>query len=351
MVLVTVLCATLTVWDMYRKTAREARGNLADLGMVLAEQTSRYVQVVDLLLRELQSRSHSLQIQTPDEFIQALGGEDTHGFLRERMINLPQANALVIVDADGRLLNTSREWPAQRVDVSGGDVYAHFRSSGADELFISLPVRSRVTGNWTVYLARRISGPDGVLLGIVAGALDVKYLADFYSAIGAHQGVRVTLLRRDGTILARYPDMDRQCRQGVAAGSPWYAESAARGGYVSPGLASGIPSIVSVNPLPDYPLVVNVAMRAARGAGEAGRSRLSMSRRASSSRPSPSSCCSASLDSNSAGSRNRTPSCNAPRRWRGRTSCGCATTRNWRPTGSGNRTASCASCRSPRARR
>ncbi len=259
-VLVTVLCATLTIWDMYRKTTREARGNLADLGMVLADQTSRYVQVMDLLLRELQSRSRTPQIQTPDEFRQVLGGEDTHRFLRERMINLPQANALVVVDADGRLLNTSREWPAQRVDVSSGDVYAHFRSSGADDLFISLPVRSRVTGNWTVYLARRISGPDGVLLGIVAGALDVKYLADFYSAISANQGVRVTLLRRDGTILARYPDMDRHVGKAVRPQSPWYAQSAAGGEYVSAGLVSGIPSIVSVNPLADYPLVVNVAI-------------------------------------------------------------------------------------------
>ena len=259
-VLVTVLCATLTIWDLYRKTSLETRRNLADLGMVLAEQTSRYVQVVDLLLQELQAQSQAVHIGTPEEFDRSLGGEDTHNFLRERMINLPQANALLIVNADGRILNTSREWPVQRVDISDGDTYTHLRSSDSGELFISLPVRSRVTGNWTVYLARRISGPDGALLGIVACALDVKYLADFYGAIGAHWGVRVTLLRRDGIILARYPDMDRHVGKAVRAGSLWYAESAARGGYVSPGLGSGIPSIVSVNPLPDYPLVMNVAM-------------------------------------------------------------------------------------------
>jgi PAS domain S-box-containing protein len=259
-VLVTVLCATLTIWDLYRKTSLETRRNLADLGMVLAEQTSRYVQVVDLLLQELQAQSQAVHIGTPEEFDRSLGGEDTHNFLRERMINLPQANALLIVNADGRILNTSREWPVQRVDISDGDTYTHLRSSDSGELFISLPVRSRVTGNWTVYLARRISGPDGALLGIVACALDVKYLADFYGAIGAHWGVRVTLLRRDGIILARYPEMDRHVGKAVRAGSLWYAESAARGGYVSPGLGSGIPSIVSVNPLPDYPLVMNVAM-------------------------------------------------------------------------------------------
>jgi signal transduction histidine kinase len=260
-VLVTVLCAAVTIWDLYRKTTREVSEDMANLGLVLAEQTSRYVQVVDLLLREVQAYSSGLQIRTPEEFEQRLGSDATNSFLRERMVNLPQANALVIVDASGRLLNTSRAWPVQHIDLSDSDPYTHWRTHDDRSLFVSAPVKSKITGNWTVYLARRISGPDGDFLGFVAGALDVKYLADFYSTISANRGIRVTLLRRDGIVLARYPDMERSVGQSVRAGSPWYAQVASGGGsYLSPGLRSGSRSIVSVNALARYPLIVNVAI-------------------------------------------------------------------------------------------
>ena len=69
------------------------------LGYVLAEQTSRYVQVVDLLLQETQSLAREIQIRTANQFREELGTANTHRFLRERMVNLPQANALVLLDA------------------------------------------------------------------------------------------------------------------------------------------------------------------------------------------------------------------------------------------------------------
>ena len=259
-VLVTVLCAGLAIWGLYRKTTTEATEDMANLGLVLAEQTSRYVQVVDLLLRELQSSAQAESIQTRDEFTQRPGDEATHALLRKHMVNLPQANAFIIVDADGRVLNSSRAWPVQRVNISDSNVYTHFRASGDDELYVSEPVKSHVTGNWTVYLARRVSGPGGVLLGIVAGALDVKYLVDFYSTIGVPQGIRVTLLRRDGTVLARYPDSDGSVGSSVPSASEWYAEATAGGAYESLGRRTGTPSIVSVNPLRRYPLVIDVAI-------------------------------------------------------------------------------------------
>jgi PAS domain S-box-containing protein len=260
-VLVTVLCAGLTIWDLHRKTFKETSEKLSTLGFVLAEQTSRYVQVVDLLLQEIELHTQQLRIRTPEQFRQMLGDEDTHRFMRERMINLPQANALALVDADGRLFNSSREWPMKPVIVSDADPYMHIRANDDGNLFVSTPIISRVTGNWTVYLARRIDGPDGIFLGMVAGALDVSYLSDFYRIISTNKALRVTLLRRDGTVLARHPEDALPIGRTVSHQSEWYQQVAAgSGSYRSLGLSSGSPSIVSVNPLPHYPLVINVAM-------------------------------------------------------------------------------------------
>ncbi len=261
--LVTVICAVLTIWELHRRTIRQTNETMATLSLVLAEQTTRYVQVVDLLLQEIRLRVRHLGIETPEQFRGLLGDKTTHALLRERMINLPQANALTLVDATGHVLNSSRTWPTTLLDLSDTDVYAHIRATDDQTLIVSPPTRNRFTGDWTVYLARRISGPDGAFLGWVAGALDVGYLTDFYRSISGSKQLRVVLLRNDGLVLARYPDGGAIGKQ-LRPDSPWYAQIAqGRGNYRSSGITSGDPSFVSVNALKDYPLAINVAVKQA----------------------------------------------------------------------------------------
>jgi hypothetical protein len=54
----------------------------------LAEQTTRYVQVVDLLLQEILLHVRHLGIETPEQFREMLGDATTHALVRERMVNL-----------------------------------------------------------------------------------------------------------------------------------------------------------------------------------------------------------------------------------------------------------------------
>jgi len=72
-------------------------------------------------------------------------------------------------------------------------------------LYIGAPIKARATGNWTVYVARRINGPDGIFLGVVTCALEGSYLEDFYRSVMRYDRGSVPVFRRDGTVLARYP--------------------------------------------------------------------------------------------------------------------------------------------------
>ena len=86
---------------------------------VLAEQTSRYMQVVDLVLQEIQSRIAALDVPAPDEFTRSFGTASVRNSLRERLKNLPQANAFSLIKADGHLLVSSREQVAGRPGLVG----------------------------------------------------------------------------------------------------------------------------------------------------------------------------------------------------------------------------------------
>ena len=66
LIILTVAGVGLTIADMYRRTIDTNRGNMATLGAVLADQTSRTMQVLDLLLQDVQARSQGMAIRTPE---------------------------------------------------------------------------------------------------------------------------------------------------------------------------------------------------------------------------------------------------------------------------------------------
>jgi PAS domain S-box-containing protein len=258
---VTLLGCGFAIWDLHRQVIEQNRVAVTNLGVVLAEQTARYVQVVNLALKEVKSRVASLGVVTPDEFMTFFGTEATQNFLRDKLNNLPQANSFFLVKADGRLFVTSRaHWPSDP-DLSDRDYYRYFLEHDDPEPFISAPTQNRVIGTPTVFIARRINGPDHRFLGIVTGAIDMQYLTDFYHAIELPPGETVTLLRHDGLVLARYPDPTDQVGKRMPANSPWYHLVAMGGGtYRSPGFLAAVAAVVSVHPLSAYPLVIDVSM-------------------------------------------------------------------------------------------
>jgi diguanylate cyclase (GGDEF)-like protein len=253
--------AGFTIWHNRQSALEQHQTEMNSMGVVLAEQTSRYVQVIDLTLREVQSRIATLNIATPGDFQRQLGAQEFHAYLVERSANVPQADAIVLNDADGLVMNWSRTWPVARVDSSDRDFYRYFKNHNDPDVFVGSPSKNRGTGALSLFIARRINGPDGGFLGLVLAVVDVKYLIDFYQAAGEDMGETVSLLRRDGTMLVRYPNPESAIGVKIAKSSPFYTKVAEGGGsYVSQAAVKGVSSLISVHLLHDYPLVVDILM-------------------------------------------------------------------------------------------
>ena len=96
--------------------------------------------------------------------------------------------------------------------------------------------------------------------GLVLAVVDVKNLIIFIRQPVVARKRRLPCSVGDGTMLIRYPNRqigDR--REGYPQRSPWYVRVAKGGGnYVTPGVLDGTRSLVSVHPLAEYPLVVDV---------------------------------------------------------------------------------------------
>ncbi len=257
-----LLAATVHyIGSMHEREMEGAERELSTLNLSLAEQTTRAMQSVDLVLATIIDQMKSEGIATPGDYVRRMGGRDTHQMLRARISGLPQLDAVTMIAADGHLINFSRYYPIPPVNVADRDYFAYLRDHDTAEPFISEPVQNRGNGSWTIYLARRISGPDGSFVGLVLGAIELSYFERLYKALQPDGDGSISLWRRDGILLARYPflpDIGRPLGQRLFLE---VLQKARSGVYLAPiGLNDG-PRMVATRALADYPLVVNVTRK------------------------------------------------------------------------------------------
>jgi signal transduction histidine kinase len=259
LVAITILAAARILWSEHQTYLTDRRVAAAELAAVLAEQTARYMQVLDLRLRDVETMVAQAKIRTPEDFRNRLEDNDTQHFLRDRVARMAPEDAIILIDSAGRMVNSSNDWPIPAVDTTDRDYYRYFVERSDPNVFVSVPQVDRLTGTVRLFLSRRISGPQGELLGLIVGAISGQQLTDFYRAVIQQEGEAITLLRQDGMVLARYPSIDRIVGERMPAEAPWYAYAAANGGtYRSPDYLNGAPSTVVVRPVHGYPLVVDV---------------------------------------------------------------------------------------------
>jgi diguanylate cyclase (GGDEF)-like protein len=237
----------------YRETDRTAT--------MLADQTARSVATLDAGLKDVQARISAIGVDTPEDFSRLAYTPEMFQFLTDRLARLPQATAITLTARDGHVVNTTRQWPRPDGNFADREFFRHLSGVDDKQIYVNLPVQSRLGGTLTVYFSRRINARNGEFAGVVAIAVEIEYFANIYESVSAVSGQQFILLRRDGTTIWRYPDPIKRLGEKLPPDSAFYAAVRDGGGsFRSSGrFREGI-RLISVRPLRDYPLVVNVAL-------------------------------------------------------------------------------------------
>jgi len=143
---IVLFAASAAVWDRRAEAIRRSQQEIAQLGILLAEQTARSMQAVDLVLQETTAMVLAAGVNSPEQFESLMGTEAVHRFLAERLKLVPQADTVALISAGGRLVNGSRPWPVPAVDVSDRDYYEHLHQHDVLGAYISAPAISRLSG-------------------------------------------------------------------------------------------------------------------------------------------------------------------------------------------------------------
>ena len=256
-----VIAIGATAWGL---RADQIEGGIREtdrIATLLADQTNRSVSAIDAALEDVKARVDSLGIDTTEDFSRAVYTQGFFDFLTGRLRQLPLATVITLQGSDGQLINSTRRWPRLEANFADRDYYEHFSKVDDRDIFVSLPVTSRLAGTWTLYFNKRINARNGQFAGIVSIGVEITYFANIYESVGTVSGQAFLLLRKDGTLLWRYPDPTPHAGVRLPADSRFYEFVANGGGHFrSAGLFSDGIRLVSVRPLQKYPLAVNVAL-------------------------------------------------------------------------------------------
>jgi hypothetical protein len=255
-----VIAIGLTIWWLRADAIDDASRDTSNLAIVLAEQTNRAVQSIDLVLNEIQERIESLGARTENNFHRLLQDEDTYQLLTDRLSHLSHATLIGVVDKNGWLVTSTQKWPSPAIDFFDREHFQYFRNNNDEGIYIAKPVADRIKGDQVIFFSKRINDANNAFLGIIVVGIKLSYFQQIYNSITSLPGQSFMLMRNDGTVILLYPDPKDRASEKMPAGSPWYRLVSQGGGtYRSPGYYTGIARLIAVRPLSDYPLVINVA--------------------------------------------------------------------------------------------
>ncbi len=256
-----ILGCVIALWGLRLGTITDTQDDNHRLGVVLAEQTARTFQAVDLALKELSERIVNGGIQDDITLHTVFGLWDVHEALVRRLVDLPQAGSFAIVDSQGHLVNQTRQWPNPAYSLLDRAYFQHFKTVSDPTAWLSEPLVSRSTSKLsTVVLARRVTARDGTFLGVVFAGIQLSYFDTLFAKTGFSDGTGITILRDDGVFLVHFPAVAGISGTRMPTTSRWYEMVGFGGGhYRSPGFGDNPGARwVSVHPLSIYPIVVNV---------------------------------------------------------------------------------------------
>ena len=193
------ICASVML-DMRRGEEALARQMLENLASSIDSDINRNIELYDLSLRAAASNMMLPEIKNVSKPI-------LHLILFDRATTAKYFGAMQVFDVEGRLTidaSTLDPPPENRSDEEYFQVHRDNPNAG---LFISRPMLHRSA--YAIVLSRRISGPEGRFLGVVAGSIRFSYFHDLFDRLNLGPDDTITVLRPDRTIIMRRPfDLD-----------------------------------------------------------------------------------------------------------------------------------------------
>ncbi|UPK40455.1 EAL domain-containing protein [Bradyrhizobium sp. 186] len=250
--------ATLMAQNFRERALRNSSRELDNTVLLLAHHFDQQLQDFAVIQKDFVDHVRATGITTAEDYRKRLSGQDVHRMLRSKIEALPYIGGVNIIDAEGNVINSSTTWPAPKVNVADRAYFRTFRYDPYSPDILIEPLHSRISGAWTILIVRKIVGPNGEFMGVVGRGIEPANFEKFFESVVLGEGATISMLHRDGTLLARYPHasdlMGRNFKTGAFAQQRIFGLDHFAGRFISP--VDGDDRLISARALPHFPILM-----------------------------------------------------------------------------------------------
>lgn len=222
---------------------------------LLETQIESTLQTHELVIREVAARI------APFGWTEIAESEELHREFVAMTERYAQVTAIWLVRPDGMAVGGSHSFPLEPLDVGDRD-YFRAISDGWQGLFVSGAYPGRRTGRMQFNVARARDEGEGPFNGVITISVVPGYFESLFEQVADSDPLSVSLLRDDGSLLARWPALGETTPQ-LSANNPMVAAALSdqlEGFYWARSELEGVEKVYGWSRIGDYPLVVAVAV-------------------------------------------------------------------------------------------
>ncbi len=209
-----IIVGTMTMAGKFRERAlSNSERELENTVLLLTRHFDQQFEDTEIIANDLISKMKFSEIVSPEIFSSWMSTHDAHLMLKSKVSVLPYISDVGIFDSDGKFINSSGTWPLPTISIADRAYFKTLKSDAESKTAIAEPARIYMTGDWATVIAHRLSGPNGVFLGVMARRIDSLHFEKFFASVALDEGAAISMFHRDGTLLARYPRIESMIGQ------------------------------------------------------------------------------------------------------------------------------------------
>ena len=172
--------------------------------------TQNLSQVLEQYIGDSISKIDVILLITADEIEKQMTGgginaRELNPFIVRQRTCLPELDGLRVADALGNIIYGTDMAAAAQKSIADREYFNRLRDDSKAGLIISKPVISRVTGKWSLILARRVNRWDGSFAGAVYGVISLEHFQKLFASIDVGKYGSITLRDADLGVVVRHP--------------------------------------------------------------------------------------------------------------------------------------------------
>ncbi|NKD54057.1 PAS domain S-box protein [Haematospirillum sp. H4890] len=124
--------------------------------------------------------------------------------LRRHAMSTPAIDDILVFDQNGDVVFHSGYDILPRLNVADRQYFRFFAdglNEGNDVLFVGDPVTGRISGEWFIAMARRLSSPEGAFSGVILATVGTVPLASHVRYLASRTGASVVLVTGTGAVV------------------------------------------------------------------------------------------------------------------------------------------------------